>query len=381
MPGMRTWRRRACVTVLSVVVGLGVVVAGGSATAAPATSAKPRGLLVSLGDSYISGEAGRWQGNSSDPVGDRTGTDRAFTGSAYDPAIVYGSTAANGCHRSDVAEVTHARWLKPVNIACSGATTTNVLRASVGGESFKGEAPQNDQLALIARAQRVSAVVLSIGGNDLGFADIVTNCVAAYLTAGAPCSTTQQSVVDERMPAMRAAVARTIADIRDTLADAGYRASSYRLILQSYPIPLATAADLRYPEQGPDRLSTGGCPFLDADADWDLAGQIADNLRTVATTEHVQFLDLRDAFHGHELCSSAASQPTTPPPSEATSEWIRWIDLAGQGELNESLHPNAFGQHALGNCLALTLLLTRRNVACHDVPGRDARSMSLRPLR
>ena len=34
---------------------------------------------VALGDSFISGEAGRWQGNSVDPTLCRRGTDRACT--------------------------------------------------------------------------------------------------------------------------------------------------------------------------------------------------------------------------------------------------------------------------------------------------------------
>ena len=42
---------------------------------------------VSLGDSYISGEAGRWNGNSINAAGDRDGTDRAFTGTTYDLAL------------------------------------------------------------------------------------------------------------------------------------------------------------------------------------------------------------------------------------------------------------------------------------------------------
>ena len=47
---------------------------------APAALAGPRSpttAAVSMGDSYISGEAGRWNGNSITPFGDKSGTDRA----------------------------------------------------------------------------------------------------------------------------------------------------------------------------------------------------------------------------------------------------------------------------------------------------------------
>src|SRR5215213_1275611 len=160
----------------------------------------PRDAIVSIGDSYISGEAGRWQGNSINLTGDRDGTDRAASCSTpatctYDPGTVYvNGTDANGCHRSDVAEILGAAIptdLK-VNLACSGAETANLLHSTNGGQSFKGEAPQANQLAWIAAARRVKLIVVSIGGNDLGFADIVQSCLTAYLTFAPPCKTTQE---------------------------------------------------------------------------------------------------------------------------------------------------------------------------------------------
>ena len=80
---------------------MAVVWAGG---AAASPSSGPT-AIVSLGDSFISGEAGRWQGNSLFAVGDRAGTDRAWTGTGYDPTRIYGASDANGCHRSDVSEI------------------------------------------------------------------------------------------------------------------------------------------------------------------------------------------------------------------------------------------------------------------------------------
>ena len=63
--------------------------------AAPA-AARPT-AIVSVGDSFISGEGGRWLGNGSEPLGTRSGTDRAAfdcgaLGCEYDPARVYGAS-------------------------------------------------------------------------------------------------------------------------------------------------------------------------------------------------------------------------------------------------------------------------------------------------
>ncbi|MFF5923982.1 hypothetical protein ACFY8C_37500 [Streptomyces flavochromogenes] len=147
--------------------------AGLASVAAPSAHASPGTgptAVVTMGDSYISGEAGRWLGNSLTNSGNRNGTDRAWTGSGYDPSRVYGTTAG-GCHRSDTAEVRSAGPLATslINLACSGATTENVVRASQGGLAYKGEAPQADQLAAVAASHDVELIALSIGGNDLGF--------------------------------------------------------------------------------------------------------------------------------------------------------------------------------------------------------------------
>ena len=61
-------------TLLAVVAALTCLSLPASAAAYPSS---PRDAIVSLGDSYISGEAGRWKGNSIDNTGDRSGTDRA----------------------------------------------------------------------------------------------------------------------------------------------------------------------------------------------------------------------------------------------------------------------------------------------------------------
>jgi hypothetical protein len=152
--------------------------------------------------------------------------------------------------------------------------------------------------------------------------------------------------------------------------------------LASYATPQAPVAEQRYPQTGTDRQSVGGCPFYDSDVAWGRDGvsaQLADTLRAVAADRRVQFLDLRSALSGHELCSSRARHSQTAP-DEATSEWVRWIDLAGQGDLNESLHPNAYGQKALGRCLELALWWPV-DAACHGQAGRTASWMHLRPLR
>ena len=362
---------------------------GCGATKFFSTPAAPT-AAVSLGDSYISGEAGRWQGNSINPAGNRDGTDRAFTGTLYDESLVYDPPSdTNGCHRSDVAEIRSASLSvdQRINLACSGAVTKNIFRASNGGEAqHDGEPPQADQLATVARDKDVKLIALSIGGNDLGFASIVTACVEAYATNTTPCKDTQGAGLTAKFPAAKAAVGKAIDEIRTVMTNAGYLPSSWRLVLQSYPSAIARAAELRVPELNKvSRTSVDGCPVYDSDANWardTVVGQISDGLAAVAADRGVQFLDLRDLFQGREICSTSTRLATpTQGPSAITSDWARFLNLSAvetQGKLEETFHPNAYGEQAFGKCLSLAFGATG-DVACVNTPGSGPAGVVVHP--
>ncbi|MEZ0093547.1 GDSL-type esterase/lipase family protein [Streptacidiphilus sp. EB129] len=358
----------------------GLLVAAAPAHAGPVPGPA---VAVSMGDSYISGEAGRWQGNSDDSGGSRDGTDLAYTGSGYNPSSVYGGTYSSGCDRSGSAEVDSAFGsTAAINIACSGATTVNVFRAADGGQSFKGEAPQADQLATIAAQHNVDLITLSIGGNDLGFANVISNCVEDYEVWYSYCQPSQQAAIDSAMGPAMANVGKSVDEIRATMSADGYAASDYRIVLQSYPSPIPRSSENRYPESGWSRTTDGGCPFWNADEDWardTMVPEISDHLAAVAADRGVQFLDLRDFLQGREVCSTATRLATsTQEPSATTSEWARFLTTgATQGTLQESFHPNYYAQLALGRCLALIQAQPTGNFACRNTPGQDASGVYL----
>ncbi len=351
---------------------------GGGETAQPTA-------IVSLGDSYISGEAGRWQGNWATAEGNRGGTDRAAykrKGVWYwDASRVYGNTV-DGCHRSDVAEILNngVGVDAKINLACSGAVAANIFRASNGGVSFKGEAPQADQLAGVAASHDVEMIVLSIGGNDLGFADIIIDCTVRYNTSPSwwqnTCNGAGQSSVDSLMPGAMAGVAKAIDEIRAVMNAAGQADDSYRLVLQSYPSPIPRGSEFRYSESGWSRTNTGGCPFWNVDANWardSLVPQISANLASVASSKGVEFLDLQDQLEDREVCSTSTAQG-----SGADAEWARFL-VTGltQGVAQESMHPNALGQQATGTCLGMLFNSAPGSYDCTNVAGNGPSVMSL----
>jgi hypothetical protein len=258
-----------------------------------------------------------------------------------------------------------------------------VLRAADGGQAYKGEAPQADQLAAVAAGNNVKLITLSIGGNDLGFADVITTCAKDYLIWYSYCHDDQQAVIDAKMDTAMAGVSQSIESIRAAMSGAGYAPGSYRFVLQSYPSPIPRSSEMRYPESGWSRASTGGCPFWDADADWardTVIPEISDHLAAVAQAEGVEFLDLRDVLQGREVCAQSTAMATTgAAPSAATSEWARFVDTgmsASQGTVQESMHPNYYGQLALGRCLSLEYA-NPGDHACRNTPGRDSSGMYL----
>ena len=128
-----------------------------------------------------------------------------------------------------------------------------------------------------------------------------------------------------------------------------------------------------------------GCPVYDSDADWardTVVGQISDGLAAVAADRGVQFLDLRDLFQGREICSTSTRLATPMQgPSPTTSDWARFLNLAAvetQGKLEETFHPNAYGEQAFGRCLSLRVRRDGRR-GLREHPGSGPAGVVVHP--
>jgi hypothetical protein len=152
----------------------------------------------------------------------------------------------------------------------------------------------------------------------------------------------------------------------------------YRLVLQSYPSPIPRSSEFRYSESGWDRTLVGGCPFWDVDADWardSLVPQISSELAAVAASKSVEFLDLSNQLEDREVCSVHTSHGTG-----SNAEWARFL-VTGltQGDSQESMHPNAYGQQATGTCLGLLYTAAEGDYTCTNIAGASADTMLLSP--
>jgi hypothetical protein len=376
---MKAPQRRRAATMLSIALAA----AGGGAlvTTVPAHADGPgvgTPWVVTLGDSYISGEAGRWAGN--------TNTGQNYI-DALGPTAYYdnGSNTAEQiyrCHRSHAAEAYIGGGVNGVDLACSGAATSTHWDSS---NNFKpgldfyddgaGDHGQARMLQDFAASHNVKLVAISIGGNNYNFASIVQTCVTDFLTTPSwwpsyckDDSSVQANFTSGNVATQTANIKNAILNVRQAMLNAGYSDSRYKIVVQDYMSPIPNGAAFRYPESGYSRQSTGGCGFWSPDADWANASALPTinnsvlNAATQTGLSNVVKMELSSAFNSRRLCENTVGLLEekgltwwTDAGAVDKTEWINQIRTVSTATtdyyIQESLHPNYWGQLALRNCL------------------------------
>ena len=332
--------------------------------------------VVSVGDSYISGEAGRWAGNSNN--GEQY-TDAGGSAAYFDNAS-HTAEAINRCHRSTSAEIFIGTGA--ANLACSGAKTTTFTDSNglfkPGLDFFNGSAGQGQALALqgFAATHNVKAVAVSIGGNNFSFAGIIQACVTDFLSsptwAKNYCnddSSVTSNFTGANVTAQTTAIRNGLLNIRTAMRNAGYLDGTWTMVVQTYESPLPNGSGIRYSESGYSRQNTGGCGFWNNDATWangtalPTINSAVKNAATQAGISGTKVLDLSSAFNGRRLCEDTVGLLEekgltywSQPGASDVTEWVNQIRTAStccgsNYYIQESFHPNYWGQLALRNCL------------------------------
>lgn len=339
-------------------------------------------MVVSIGDSYISGEAGRWAGNALDSL-------LAWrTDVGADTYLDLGGMAESipGCHRGKNSEIhidqAGARVVA-VNLACSGAETV-----TSSGQQFKPGLDFAQNEALRQRGQalelyrlasanpgRVAMVVQSIGGNDFQFGPVVKTCLLRFLNPnGSPCKEVDsiRALFDTaNVTVQLAKITGAIGNVDNAMTEAGYGPDQWDLLVQDYPSPIPGDKDrLRFGETY-RRQAEGGCGMYNDDLDF------ANNtmLTTINTTvrravaksglTNAHFLDLSNAYVGNRLCEKGVDlvgpsrdvRRWTDTGAMLGSEWVAPIRIESfvtePYQLQESMHPNYWGQLTNQACVKL----------------------------
>ncbi|MFI2434021.1 SGNH/GDSL hydrolase family protein [Streptomyces sp. NPDC018693] len=254
-------RSRIAAFVSSVLLAAGTALTG--AATAQASPLAATGGYVALGDSYSSGVgAGSYISSS----GDCKRSTKAY------PYLW------NAAHSP--SSFTFA--------ACSGARTGDVLANQLGG--------LNSSTGLVS---------ISIGGNDAGFADVMTTCV-----------TSSDSTCISRINTARAYVDSTLPGKLDTVYDAiSSRAPNARVVVLGYP---------RFYKLG---TTCVGLSETKRKAINDASDHLAAAIAKRAAAHGFVWGDVRSAFTGHEICSGSS-----------------WLHSVNWFNIGESYHPTANGQ-------------------------------------
>jgi hypothetical protein len=363
---------------------------------AAATTPDALHWVVTLGDSYISGQGARWAGNASRA---QFRVDALGPGAYLDGRSSRGGVP--GCRRAtqSVADLSGS-GIRGRNLACSGARTFSAGTGrdfTPGVDTYSdghGHVGQVRTLRRFAASHDVSDVVVLVGGNDFGFGAVLRQCVDAFLAAvqahPRPCSqdpAVTRAISADRVAAVGAAIAASLRSIAAALTRGGHAAGTYRILALTYPAPLPPADALRYPQTLHARYLQGGCPFLNADATW------AATTAVTAINDAVELgvrrsgvpnagvLDLSEAFDGHRLCERGVGRleetglsSWRAPGAADRLEWVNGLTVA-PGRLADSVHPNYWGMLAMRACVGLALQQPRHS-GSHCVPVGDSADAS-----
>jgi len=217
-------------------------------------------------------------------------------GDSYSSGVGAGSyiSSSGSCYRSTNAYP--ALWASahaPASynsVACSGATTSTV---------------NSSQLSALSSA--TTLVSITIGGNDVGFSNIMETCALQGTTA---CVAAVQQAEDYAQSTLPGLLNTTYNNIRSHAPNAKVVVLDYPVFYQlgTFCIGLSATSHQKIDE---------GINILD--------GVIQ---TAVGSHSNFAFADVRNIFVGHQLCSYGT----------------KWLHALNYTDLMESYHPTADGQ-------------------------------------
>jgi lysophospholipase L1-like esterase len=271
----------------------GALAAAGPLLAAflPASASTGAPRYVALGDSYTSGPL----------IPKQTGRPLGCLRSNHDyPSLVAAAMGASSF----------------TDVSCSGADTTNMTRSQ--WVAIGRNPPQ-----LNALRAATTLVTLQIGGNDIGFSDIVLLCSALSFTNpfGAPCKKHYTSGGTDRLAR---AVAQTGPKVAAVLQAIHRRAPAARVLLVGYPALLPSTGRGCWPRVP---FAFGDVPYLRG-----IELKLNRMLATEAAAHRATYVNVYTDSIGHNLCTSPGTQ------------WVAGIVPTTPAA---PVHPNAAGERAM----------------------------------
>ncbi|WP_329009134.1 SGNH/GDSL hydrolase family protein [Micromonospora rifamycinica] len=286
--------RAATRTAALVVATAGVL----STVAAPAHAAVPTGRYVALGDSYTSGPLIPTQV-------DRT----CLRSNRNYPSLVAASAGSSSF----------------VDVSCSGATTDDILFGD-GGSSAAALPPQ-----LSAVTADTALVTVQIGGNDIGFSSIISDCAQASFSSplGSPCKDLYTAGGTDQL---RARITATAPKVTAVLQAVRQAAPAARIVVLGYP---AIVPDSGYGCWPVVPIAYQDVPYLRG-----VATTLNAMLAGAAAANGAGYADVYTPSIGRDTCKSSGT---------------RWVEGLLPENPAAPFHPNARGEQGMATALLATV--------------------------
>lgn len=207
------------------------------------------------------------------------------------------------------------------DVSCGGATTEDLASAqAVRGGSHPA------QFGALRRDTEL--VTVGVGGNDIGYAEIVRTCLSAS-PVGTPCRDRYTAGGTDQL---RDRIAALGPELASTYTEVRRRAPRAEIFVVGYPSVL--------PAEGPGCHPT--VPYTPGDVAY-LRGvliELNDEIRARAERAGVTYVDTAAPSVGHDACARPGA---------------RWIEGLLPAAPAIPLHPNALGQEALAQAVQAAL--------------------------
>lgn len=264
---------------------LGALLVPGLAGAAPTVQA---GRYVALGDSF---------------------TSAPFTGNFAGLPL--------GCARSDnnYPHVVQATLQASVfvDVSCGGATTDDFYNSQ---ETDLGTNPPQFN----ALTADTTIVTVGMSGNDIGFSEIVRNCVSAN-PFGSPC---RDRYTAGGVDQLGARIAATAPKVAAAIQEIHRRSPAARVYWVGYPAIV--------PNSGYGCWPTFPIAWLDVPFLRDVEKRLNGMLATQAAANGATYVDVYTPSIGHDVCKSSG---------------VRWVEGLVPTVPAYPVHPNALGNRGM----------------------------------
>ncbi|MBM7075125.1 MULTISPECIES: SGNH/GDSL hydrolase family protein [Micromonospora] len=290
--------RRPLLRTATRMLAFAAATAGVLAAAAPVSAAVPTGRYVALGDSYTSG-----------PLIPTQVDLNCLRSNRNYPSLVAASAGSSPL----------------VDVSCSGATTDDIR---YGGNGSLGR-PLPPQLDAVTAD--TTLVTVQIGGNDIGFSSIISDCAQASFSSplGSPCKSLYTAGGTDQLQARITATAPKVTAVLQAVRRA---APGARIVVLGYP---AIVPDSGYGCWPLVPIAYQDVPYLRG-----VATSLNAMLAGAAAANDAVYADVYTPSIGRDTCKSSGT---------------RWVEGLVPENAAAPFHPNARGEQGMATAVLATL--------------------------